>query len=188
MIAVVSYANETLCHDLLIKDNDLADQENGRGISVVGGRGVTIQGNRVARTNCCAGIYIAGEASYNTHGVDNVLVQANLLIDNSGYTGHGAIMIFADQRSVHDIRVERNMIKRSRHAGITLKGSVNRIEIIGNSISESAGPAIDGDGTKAYCRANFANGVSLTSPFCGGSDDVKAPGASLVLNPLELKP
>ena len=37
MIAVVSYGGEALCHDILIVDNDVADQEWGRGISVVGG-------------------------------------------------------------------------------------------------------------------------------------------------------
>ena len=64
MIAVVTYEGEPLCHNILIENNDLADQPSGRGITVVGGRDVTIQGNQITRTNCCAGIYIADEASW----------------------------------------------------------------------------------------------------------------------------
>jgi Pectate lyase superfamily protein len=62
MIAVVSYSNERVVHNVLIQNNDLMDSTSSRGISVVGGQGITIQGNMVVRTDCCVGIWLASEA------------------------------------------------------------------------------------------------------------------------------
>jgi Right handed beta helix region/Pectate lyase superfamily protein len=119
MVAVVSYlpsASErargvpTLVRDVLIADNDLAGQYWGRGISVVGGEAVTIQGNRIDAATHAAGVYIAREAVYRTHGVRNVRVSGNTITRiqtvapeysalepaRAGVrTGHGAIEVVA---------------------------------------------------------------------------------------------
>ncbi len=85
MVAVVSYLptpNErapTLVRDVLIADNDLAGQYWGRGISVVGGENIAIRGNRIDAATHAAGVYIAREAVYRTHGVHRVSVTHNMI-------------------------------------------------------------------------------------------------------------
>lgn len=179
MIAVVSYGNEILCHDILIENNDLADQRWGRGISVVGGERVTIRNNSISQTNCCAGIYVAAESAYKTHSVHDILVQDNLLVDTSGSTGHGAIMIFADRGSVRDVRIERNMIQRPRHSGVRLRGAVAQIELIDNQIVDPHGPGFTSDGARAYCIGNLVNNAAVTPSFCNVGGNLRVTGALL---------
>jgi hypothetical protein len=181
MIAVVSYSNERIVHNILIENNDLMDSASSRGISVVGGEDVTIQGNTVARTSCCAGIYLASEAFWKTHAVRNVVVRNNLLSDNSGSTWHGAIMMFADQRSVHDIRVEHNIIINARHAAVRLLGNVANVTLIDNSLIRPADEGIAGGGTTTYCVGNTLNHVPTGETACGGSihSEATASGATL---------
>lgn len=167
MIAVVSYGNEVLSHDILIESNDVADQQHGRGISVVGGRNVTIRGNVVARTNCCAGIYIASESAYKTHGVRNVVVQDNHLSDNSGSTGHGAVMLFSDREAVQDIEISHNTIVGARHAAITLLGNVSGVSLIGNQMLRPAERPIEGIAAVTSCVGNRLDAAPLTEGKCG---------------------
>jgi hypothetical protein len=166
MVAVVSYHDQPRSHDILIENNDLADQQNGRGISVVGGRDVMIRGNRIARTQCCAGIYIASEAFWQTAGVDNVSVCANRLEDNSGATGHGAIMIFSDSGPVRDIDVEGNTIIRARHSAITLRGEVAAVRLANNRALNPADGAIAGQAVAMTCVNNLLDGRPISVPAC----------------------
>lgn len=179
MIAVVSYMGESISHNILIADNDLADQQNGRGISVVGGQDVTIQGNTVARTDCCAGIYLASEKAWKTQSVRNILVRDNILTDNSGSTGHGAIMIFADGGSVRDIRLERNTIIDARHAAVTLLGAVRNIALIDNRFANPAEGSITGDGSNVYCKGNTVGGLPVLATPCGSPENFTVMGSSL---------
>lgn len=77
MVAVVSYQTSGLVRDVLIASNDLRGAYWGRGITVVGGEAVTVRDNSVDATTHAAGIYIAREAGYRTHGVRNVRVEGN---------------------------------------------------------------------------------------------------------------
>jgi len=178
MIAVVSYEGQPVSHDILIEDNDVSDQAFGRGIAVVGGQNITIQRNMVARTSCCAGIYIAAEAVHSTNSVRNVLVRDNTLTDNSGPTWQGGIMIFADQGSVSDIRIEHNTIISARHAAITLRGAVGDISIIDNRFTNPADGGITGHAFNLNCAGNTQNNVVVVSATCTAPDKIAVTGAT----------
>lgn len=96
MIAVVSYLDKSwrskvkdsstwfasagassLVKDVYIARNEVSGQYWGRGIAVVGGSGITVKDNTVSKTATGAGILVARERSYETHGVANVLVENN---------------------------------------------------------------------------------------------------------------
>lgn len=96
MIAVVSYLDKawrtkakdsstwfstvgssSLVKDIYIARNEVSGQYWGRGIAVVGGSGITVRENTVSKTATGAGILVARERSYETHGVSNVLVENN---------------------------------------------------------------------------------------------------------------
>jgi hypothetical protein len=98
-----------LVHDVLVADNDLAGMYWGRGISVVGGRGITILRNHIAESTRAAAVYLAREANYVTFGVQNVRVQDNVIEKvqttaprysvghaMAGRSGHAAIQLHAD--------------------------------------------------------------------------------------------
>lgn len=131
MIAVVSYADsgaaaagdaqrllrswdsrrqQGLVGNVLIAGNDLSGPYWGRGISVVGGRSITIARNTLANLPMAAAILIAREANYQTFGVEDVLVEGNHIGDVQTLlpaydargpqapvqrTGHGAIEVHA---------------------------------------------------------------------------------------------
>lgn len=104
--------------NILIANNTISHNYFGRGISVVGGRNVTIESNSVSSSWDRAAIYISREKEWQTLGVDNVLVIGNQLThigtvsptfvpQGSGYaeinaivavgprTGHGAIEVYS---------------------------------------------------------------------------------------------
>lgn len=173
MIAVVSYVADPgtsaaeimanfdarkasgLNHHILIANNTVSGQYWGRGISVVGGEHVTIQGNSIDRTVHGAAIYLARETSYLTFGVRNILVRNNRITDvqtttpryaagtvspNAPKTGHGAIEIYSwvftdeadsgplkDALAVQNIRIESNTIERTRGDGVRIGTGAGRI-------------------------------------------------------------
>ena len=96
MIAVVSYLDKawrtkakessswfssegsaSLVKDIYIARNEVSGQYWGRGIAIVGASGITVRENTVSKTATGAGILVARERSYDTHGVSNVLVENN---------------------------------------------------------------------------------------------------------------
>lgn len=98
MIAVVSYLDvnwrtkikdsstwlsahqaKTMVKDILISRNIVSGQYWGRGISVVGGDGISILRNNVSATAMGAGILVAREESWRTHGVNNVWIEGNVI-------------------------------------------------------------------------------------------------------------
>lgn len=146
MIAVVSYAssgepalntaadlranwadrvNNRLVQNILISGNNLSAQYWGRGITVIGGRDVTIDSNVIDNTPLGAAILIAREGGYQTFGPRNVRVTNNAITRNqtarSPYdpdgsfatrprTGHGPIevhsSIFEDEAADATLRTE----------------------------------------------------------------------------------
>ena len=177
MVAVVSYQGQPLVHDVLIENNDLADQSWGRGIAVVGGRDVVIRNNHVARTLCCAGIYLADESAWHTRDVAHVLVQENRLEANGGWTFHGAIMLFADQGAVRDIRIERNAVAGARHAAVTFRGRVGDVVLRGNAFIDPVDGGISGQAEGLVCQGNTLDGVALGAATCAsaGASTATAP-------------
>jgi len=104
--------------NILIYDNFVSGQYWGRGISVVGGKNISILNNDVSKIFGAAGIYLSREVSYETTGVNNINVRGNNIskiatdvpafipqgsyyssviaaIASGPVTGHGAIEVYA---------------------------------------------------------------------------------------------
>lgn len=79
MIAIVSYDDAAPVRDVLVAGNVVDGTRWGRGLSVVGGAQVTLRGNTVSDIARAAGILIAQEGNWHTHGVDDVRIEDNRL-------------------------------------------------------------------------------------------------------------
>lgn len=75
----VAEQDATVVRNVLISGNVVKNGYWGRGISVVGGRDITVAWNTVTRIVTNAGIYISREV--NTRGVNNVRVTNNMVFD-----------------------------------------------------------------------------------------------------------
>lgn len=119
-------AGDVQVSQILVQGNDVADNYWGRGISVVGGRHITLRENTIARTTYGAGVLVAQEGGYATPGPRNVLVEGNVVtqVQNTlppyvpvgdpfawlralwlafgPRTGHAAVEIHAIQNSAAD--------------------------------------------------------------------------------------
>ena len=124
----------SLVRNVLVNGNQVSGQYWGRGISVVGGQSITISRNTIDNVPLAAGILIAREASWQTFGVENVLVDGNHIHDvqtrrppydykstfsSTSRTGHGAIEVhaalFEDEAANSDLREKlavRNVLLR----------------------------------------------------------------------------
>lgn len=167
MIAVVSYAGsgnaalgsaaklraawatrvETrLARNIVIADNRLSGQYWGRGVSVVGGKDISLRRNTLDNLPLAAGILVAREAGYESFGVNNVLVEGNSLTnvqnlappyDAGGKyaaarpTGHGAVEIHAavfddeaadpqlkTELTVRNVKVNGNLVRHASAPGL----------------------------------------------------------------------
>jgi parallel beta-helix repeat protein len=183
MIAIVSYnPAQTPVTNILIQDNDVSDNTWGRGISVIGGKNVTIQRNKVGRTPCCAGIIIASESSYNTAGVSNILVKNNQLTDNSGSTGHGSILISGGNpgTTIDRIQLENNTITNPVNDSIKLEGTNSNTAILSNTMTDPENKGIYiASGSNVYCSGNTLNSNATSSPNCTGNLNFTVTGSSL---------
>ena len=135
-----------LVRNVVVAYNDVSGQYFGRGISVVGGADITISHNSISKTAEAAAILVAREASFLTWGVNNVLVEDNMLSQvqtltpaytptgwdaSGGVTGHGGVEIhafvledelgygnLAEALKVQNIRVNRTSIMDTLDAGV----------------------------------------------------------------------
>lgn len=214
-----------LNHNILIADNDVEGQYWGRGITVVGGENVTIERNIIRKTTHAAGIYLAREISYLTFGVRNVLVRNNTIQDvqttrpvfvpdsqTRNVTGHGGVEIyshlFSDEAanatlaanlSVQNIRVENNVIERTRAdafrigtgwgrtwsytgkrsdgSSFTRTATGGHVGLIGVSNNRMGGVggsaiAINNKPTAQFnvaCEANTRDGAAASNGMCSGA-------------------
>jgi hypothetical protein len=167
MVAVVSYAGsgpaaagdarglqlewdsrvqQGLVSNVLIADNELSGPYWGRGISVVGGRSITIARNTLTNLPMAAAILIAREASYQTFGVEDVLVEANGISDvqtlaptydargasaSIRRTGHGAIEVHA---ALFDDEAQQPALRQ--------KLAVRNVLLRGNAVERSSVSAV----------------------------------------------
>ena len=192
MIAVVSYADTAslmknsaakladawdanaelrLNRRILISGNRVSGQYSGRGISVVGGQSIAIVRNTIENVPVAAAILLHREASYQTFGIDNVLVEGNILRDvqtdsppydgankfsPSKRTGHGAIEVHAslfddeaadpdlrNKLAVRNIVVRGNTVERSAVNGVRAGVSMNATVRDGSSSRHSRNGVID---------------------------------------------
>lgn len=73
--------DSTININILISNNRVSGQYWGRGITVVGGKDITIENNDVSKIGMAAGIYISREQSYDTPGANNILIRNNTVSD-----------------------------------------------------------------------------------------------------------
>lgn len=175
MIAVVSYSDsgkavrnsarklaeawdenvdKRLNRNILIAGNKVSGQYWGRGITVVGGQSVTITRNTIENVTHGAAILLAREASFQTFGVENVVIEGNLIRDvqtdappydtpkrytPDSRTGHGAIEVhaalFDDEAddpklrgalAVRNVLVRGNTVERSAVSSVRLGVPINQ--------------------------------------------------------------
>jgi hypothetical protein len=175
MIAVVSYSDsgkavrnsakklaeaweenvdKRLNRNILIAGNRVSGQYWGRGITVVGGQSVTITRNTIENVTHGAAILLAREASFQTFGVENILIEGNLIRDvqtdappydtpkkytRDSRTGHGAIEVhaalFDDEAddpklrgalAVRNVLVRGNTVERSAVSSVRLGVPINQ--------------------------------------------------------------
>ena len=164
-------AEDRLNRRILISGNRVSGQYWGRGISVVGGQAIAIVRNTIENVPVAAGILLAREANYQTFGVDNVLVEGNILRDvqtgsppydgankfsPSKRTGHGAIEVHAslfddeaadpdlrNKLAVRNIVVRGNTVERSAVNGVRAGVSMNATVRDGSSSRHSRNGVID---------------------------------------------
>ncbi len=135
-----------LVQDVLIAHNNVAGQYWGRGISVVGGEGITISGNRIDATTHAAGIYIAREQGWGSFGVRQVVVAGNHIsrvqTTQPAYTvlsapqrwqrtGHGAVELVAH---VFDDEAQWPTLR----SALTVEG----VAVMDNLIEDAATPGV----------------------------------------------
>jgi parallel beta-helix repeat protein len=151
MIAVVTYGYHPVnTYEILIENNDVADQPWGRGISVVGGENITIRDNRISRSSD-AGIYIAAESSWATRGVNNVVVRGNRISrcpDAHKQHGQASILVYSNNK----FRIENVLLD-------------------GNAITDTPTEPIRVERrhtSNIACRANTEDGEEIAPSGCGG--------------------
>jgi hypothetical protein len=146
-IAVVSYGNETPCSDIQITNASVGGTRWGRGITVVGGRDVTVRGFTVADTSS-AGIYVATEgAPYFTDSVDNVNFSGGAIdtANQDPTVVQGAILVYSGNtgKYVHgvqitDVNIVATPASAGRDVGIDVDtGSISGISLDNINVSGS---------------------------------------------------
>lgn len=185
MIAVVSYAGNgpaalgsaarlrsawaervenQLARNIVIADNRLSGQYWGRGISVVGGKDISLRRNTLDNLPLAAGILVAREAGYESFGVDNVVVEGNTLTNVQNLappydvggkyashprSGHGAVEIHA---SVFDDEAADAMLNKEL--------TVRNVKVNGNVIRFASAPGL-------RAAVAFDSSVEGTDPGTG---------------------
>jgi Right handed beta helix region len=214
MIAIVSYANNDApdsdrVRNVLIQDNDVEGAYWGRGITVVGGGNITIRRNRIRNVQTGAGVLIHRESSYNTFGVDNVLVEDNEIEGiqtdpptfdpkgNSGQkAGHAAIDLSGQEVTpsnrarfgVENILIRRNRITRSKFGGLALVQGTCDVHVEGNAFVDIRGPTLRlrepslGAMCGPSCSGNSLDGTPFASSDCTGAAPTQTTGAAIECN------
>jgi hypothetical protein len=147
-IAVVSYRRDGgLTHHITARDNVVVNNKGGRNMSVVGGRYVVYENNRLeGNLGDAACMYIAQEASYATYAAHDVTGRYNTLKDCGGAaTGHGAVHIYSSGEETNtNITMQRNdLVQKGQQGMRVLGGSSNTgVRIDSNRIT-GASPALD---------------------------------------------
>jgi len=127
-VAVVSYTDDReQAQDIRIESPHVHGNTNGRGVTVVGGKDVTISDVDV-RDTAAAGIYIACE-----RGTYQTRVPSNVVVDGGTVSGanweedvdHGAVLIYNGQSeealtsvTVQDIAISGTRASASRQVGV----------------------------------------------------------------------
>ncbi|WP_175691621.1 right-handed parallel beta-helix repeat-containing protein [Burkholderia anthina] len=154
LIAVVSYLRDgRLSSNVLIDRNAVSGNPWGRGISVVGGQGVTISNNTVDGVQKAAGILVAQEDSWQTYGASNVVIKGNTVTNiqnsavNNGLQATQQAAIELDTWSgtdsgsgtVSDVAVADNRVSGAGYAGFRAYGNVCAFSVTENTFASIVG-------------------------------------------------
>jgi parallel beta-helix repeat protein len=130
LVSIVSYDDAPPVRDVLVADNVVSGARWGRGLSIVGGEHLTLRGNTVSGVAHGAGILVAQEGNWHTHGVRDVRIEDNRLREiqtpaarvgvTAPSTGHAAIEIHtyavpAGATGIGDILLQGNTVAHSRY-------------------------------------------------------------------------
>ncbi|MGH8611665.1 MAG: LamG-like jellyroll fold domain-containing protein [Gammaproteobacteria bacterium] len=181
LIAMVSYGQPAV-RNFLVQDNDISGNSGGRGISSVSSSDITIQGNKISNTACCAGILVATEQAFSseTTPLSNVLIRNNQLSNNGGSTGHSAFLISGLRGNINKIRFEGNTITNPVDEGIKLEGDNTNVALINNTISDPEGRGFwIVSGFNVYCSGDTLNGSATSPSNCTGANNFAVTGSSL---------
>jgi parallel beta-helix repeat protein len=199
MISVVSYrSDKTASSNVLVTGNTLLGNRWGRGISVVGGVNLTFENNTVSGVAAAAGILVAQEDSWNTFGVDNVIVRNNTVsnIENATLPAgespaqHAAIDLNTGNGTVTRVWVDSNRISQAAFGGVRALGNVCRFQIDGTQLSDVKGVPINMSDaacmpTLAVCSRNTNDGQPMPAlPECAGTASVGVTGANVSALPV----
>ncbi len=183
-IAVVSYLGSPRCLKILIEDNSVSNVSWARGISVVGSADVVVRRNKVTGTGRAAGIIVTREDSFNTYGVDRVIVADNAVSKVArrfnwapkDQTGQATIDVNAFAAPVARLQVRKvvisgNTLSDGRTDGIRLLGGVCETTITDNQVQGMDGVGIAlVDSTCAdpivRCAGNAVDRPSVTPSAC----------------------
>ncbi len=162
-----SYIMALLDRNIYVAGNDVSDNYNGRGISVVGGADITIENNAVSRVTQAAGLYIQRERSWMSLGDHNILARGNSFTDientqpefkpasvKNAPAQHGVVEIGSDQAddemsnatyrealSISHIAITDNVLKLWSYAPVRIgigNGPVYNVTIERNSFSNGS--------------------------------------------------
>jgi hypothetical protein len=198
MIAIVNFGiGSPTIGNFLIEGNDVAEQYWGRGITVVGGRDVTIRNNRIAHTPVGAGVLLNSESAYKTADVENIVVEKNWIEEVQTSlpqynprgavirTGQGAVDVNGQSvaQRVSRVMIRENLIRRAAKDGVFIRGNSAWIGVVDNQMSEISRDAVrlEGDLVRQVgCARNRRDGEPVTGKGCSGAIPV-ATGAALDL-------
>jgi parallel beta-helix repeat protein len=144
MIAVVSYLDDgVVCSSITIVDNDVRGQSWGRGISVVGGRDVTVQRNTIDDTSG-AGVLVNSDGSYGTYGTTGVKVLQNTISrTDRNHIHHGGIHVEGwPGQLVQGTVVSGNTISDTAYRGVVVGPQTVGTRIEGNTIQRTANAGV----------------------------------------------
>lgn len=161
-----------LTKNILVAGNRVSGQYWGRGITVVGGRAVTIARNTVDNVPVGAGILLAREANYQTFGTRNVLVEYNSIrnVQNMAppydplgrglqRSGHGAVEIHASQ-----------FTDEAANSMLRAELTVDEVMVRNNTVERSAFSAVRmGAGSGGTISATSSSGSTVSRKFVGAS-------------------
>jgi parallel beta-helix repeat protein len=145
-IAVVSYRRDGgHTHHITARNNVIVNNKWGRNMSVVGGRYVVYENNRLE--NNLAGracVYLAQESSYATYAAHDVTARYNT-IKNCGSTavGHGGVHVSSSGEETNtNITLTRNDIVQNGQLGIRVTAYNSGVRIDSNRV-QGASSALD---------------------------------------------
>lgn len=159
-----------------------------RGITIPGGTNATFQNNLIQNQQTNAGVYVAQEApsSFVETSVNNVLVQYNYLLNDSGTpTFNPCILLYSaspGQPGVTNVAVNGNFISgcgASALGTFQSGGPIGNISFLNNTVTGTNGMwNTTGTSTNVQCSGNTYNGAaSNAGGQCGGTNPATATGS-----------